>query len=549
MSMFDYARLPKSIDIPDQPATYLFSRSAEKYPDNVVISFFGRELTYRQMDKQVKKFMNILRGFGVKKGDAVSIMSPNCPQNLIAYQAVLRLGAIVVQTNPLYVEREIEHQYNDAGVKLVVALNLMAARVERVMDKTPVENVIVIKLQDYMPWPISWLFPLKLMAQKQSPEPVASGRFFQWGDLMPAASDQAEPESVSPDDVALYQYTGGTTGVAKGVVLTHRNIHANALQGRAWFVDAVEGEEIMMLTLPVFHAFGMTVGMNLGYAIAAKLVLVPKFDPDMVMKQIEKNRVTIFPGVPAMYIAINNHPRASKRDLSSVKYCISGAAPLLGETKSKFEELTGGSLVEGYGLSEASPVTHCNPLPGGSKTGSIGMALPSTEHRVVSETGEDLPRGETGELVLRGPQVMRGYLNQPEETAACLKDGWLYTGDMGYVDEDGFVFLMDRKKEMVISGGCNIYPKEVEEELVKIDGVLEAAVIGLPDDRYGERVTACVVLKDGAKVTEGEVIARCKERLASYKTPKQVIFLDSLPKTIIGKVLKRVLKDQIQGKG
>jgi len=548
MGDFDYSTVPRKLEYPEEPVTALLTRAVEKFPDNVAIHFFGKNITYRQFDALVRRFMNVLRAVGVSKGDSVAIMAPNCPQGLIAYQAVLRVGGIVVQTNPLYVEREIQHQFNDAEVKTAVVLNLFARRVSNVLDKTSLKNIIVFRLQDYMGWPVSWLFPLKLRLQKQDTSYPDSAPFLDWNGLMAAAGADAEPADVSVDDTALYQYTGGTTGVAKGVILTHRNVMANAMQARTWFTDAVEGEEVIILTLPVFHAFGMTVGMNLAIALAAKIVAVPKFDPDMVMKLIEKHKVTMFPGVPAMYVAIINHPNAVKHDISSIKYCISGAAALASETREKFEKMTGGTLVEGYGLSEASPVTHCNPLQGGAKAGSIGMALPGTESKIVSEEGAELPPGEVGELVIRGPQVMKGYKGQPDENAKTLRDGWLFTGDMGSQDEDGFIFLMDRKKEMVISGGCNIYPKEIEEILYQIDGVLEAAVVGMPDERFGEKTVAAVVRQPGAELSEAGVIAACKKDLASYKVPKQVVFLNELPKTIIGKVLKRELKKVLEGK-
>jgi len=549
MTSFDYSTLPRAVDVPDKPVTFLLDEAVSKFPDNVAIDFFGAKITYREFDRQTQKLMNVLRGLGVKRGEAVAVMSANCPQAMIAYQAILRIGGIVVLTNPLYVEREIEHQFKDAGVKIALVLNLMAGKVKNVMDKTPVEKIIVIKLEDYMPWPISWLFPIKLMIQKQKPATLGGAQFLKWSELMDSASDQAEPADVKPDDIALYQYTGGTTGVAKGVELTHRNLISNALQGKAWFVGAREGEEVFMLTLPVFHAFGMTVGMNLGISLCATIVVEPKFDALRIMKQIEKHKATMFPGVPAMYVAIINHPKAASCDISSIKYCISGAAPLALETREKFEAMTGGKLVEGYGLTEASPITHCNPLPGGVKTGSIGMALPSTEYKIIDdETGKEAALGEVGELLVKGPQVMRGYKGAPDETAKAIKDGWLYTGDMASADEDGFCFIMDRKKELVISGGCNVFPKEVEDVLRGIDGVSEVAVIGLPDPRFGEKVTAVIVLKEGATLTESEIIAHSKAGLAGYKIPKKIVFVDSLPKTIIGKVLKRELKKQIEGK-
>lgn len=536
--------------IPDKSLTSLLSEACAKYPDNIAMTFFGIQITYRQFDTLVQKAMNVLRGLGVKKGDRVAIMSPNCPQALVAYQAILRVGGVVTQTNPLYVEREIEAQFNDAGAKVAIVLNLFAPRVANIIANTRLEKVVVFRLEEYMPWPISWLFPVKLWIGRRSVTTPKGGAFYDWRDLMESASEIAEPERVDAGDIALIQYTGGTTGTAKGVELTHRNALANALQCRAWFTDAEEGKEVFLLALPMFHAFGMTAGMNLALSLSVKIVMTPKFDADTVMKLIEKHRVTIFPGVPAMYVAINNHPKAAKRDISSIKYCISGAAPLAAEVKRRFEELTGGKLVEGYGLTEASPVTHCNPLSTGGKPGSIGLPLPGTLCIIArNEDAEEAARGEVGEVIVNGPQVMAGYHNKPEETAKVLKNGWLFTGDLGYMDDEGYVFLMDRKKEMIISGGCNVYPKEVEDVLLSCPGAREAAVVGMDDSYLGEKVVAAVVLKEDAKVTEKEIIEHCKKSLASFKVPKRIYFRDSLPKTVIGKVLKRVLKEELRREG
>lgn len=514
--------------IPEKPLTSLLEEAAAQYPENTAIFFYGTVITYREFDRQVKKVMNILRGLGVGEGDTVAIMAPNCPQGLIAYQAVLRLGAVVTQTNPLYVEREIEAQFNDAGVKVAFVLNLFANRVMEVAKNTELEKLIVLNLADYMPWPVSG--------------PLAA----YWSELVNNASDEAQSAKISPDQTALLQYTGGTTGTAKGVRLTHRNVLSNALQCRQWFLGAQPGKEVFILALPTFHAFGMTTGLNLALSLGAEMALVPKFEADAVMKLIEKRRATIFPGVPAMYVAVNNHPKAAKRDISSIKFCVSGAAPLPLEVKERFEKLTGGKLVEGYGLTEASPCTHCNPLDGSARPGSIGLPLPGTKSLIVkSEDGEECPQGEVGEMIVNGPQVMAGYHGKPEETARVLKNGWLFTGDMGYVDADGYVFLMDRKKEMIISGGCNVYPKEVEDILYQCPGVMEAAVVGMDDSYLGERVVAAVVKKPGAQVTAEDITAYCRKNMASYKAPKKIVFRDSLPKTVIGKVLKRVLKEEL----
>ena len=546
MSDADFSHLPRTVEIPDKPLTWLLEQAVAKYPNNVAISFFGIELTYGQFDREVQKAMNVLRGLGVQPGEAVAMMSPNSPQAFFIYQAVMRIGAIITQINPLYVEREVEHQLKDSGAKVAFVLNLLTPRVEPCFENTGLEKIVVTRLDDYMPWLMGHLFNLKMKIDKRWVNVNYDEKHLMWSELFENASSEAKSADVNPNDTALYQYTGGTTGVAKGVELTHKNILSNTLQGRAWFTNAVEGKETFMLALPIFHAFGMTVGMNLAIALSSKMVLTPKFDAGDVMKLIEKEKVTLYPGVPAMYSAINNHKSATKRDISSIKYCISGAATLPIETKRRFEELTGGKLVEGYGLTEASPTTHCNPVEGINKTGSIGLPLPNTESKIVTdENATEAEQGKIGELIIRGPQIMKGYRNHPEETAQVLRNGWLFTGDMGYVDEDGFIFLMDRKKEMIITGGYNVYPKEVEEELAKIDGIIEAAAIGLPNDYLGESVTVAVVKEEGSTLTEEEVIEFCKKSLAGYKVPKKVVFFDELPKTIIGKVLKRLIKDKL----
>jgi long-chain acyl-CoA synthetase len=540
-----YASLPRRIDIPEKPATALLSDSAARFPERPAIDFFGVGMTYAQLDAAVDKAVGAIRSLGAERGEPIAMMTPNSPQSVILYHAILRAGCVVVQTNPLYVEREIEGQFVDAGVRFAFVSDLFHARVAAVRDKTPLEKVVVTRLDDYMPWLTGKLFRLKMRLQRRLSSIRYDEGTLAWSDVMGAAPVGAGAADVSVDDTAVYLYTSGTTGTAKAVVLSHGNVYANAYQCRAWFMDAEEGKEVFILALPQFHAFGMTAGMNLGLLLGAKLVVTPKFDAGQAMKLIERHKATLFPGVPAMYIAIIGHQDAARRDMSSIKYCISGAATLTAETKQRFEFLTGGTLVEGYGLSEASPVTHCNPLQAPNRIGAIGMPLPNTESKILLESTEEAPPGHVGELVVRGPQVMQGYKDRPEETARALKNGWLFTGDMGYADDDGFVYLMDRKKEMIITGGCNVYPKEVEEALYRIDGVVEAAVVGLPDDYLGERVAAAVVVAPKTTLTAKGIIRALKSDLAGYKVPKKIFFIDALPKSVIGKTLKRVLRERL----
>ncbi|MFQ5343907.1 MAG: long-chain fatty acid--CoA ligase, partial [Anaerolineae bacterium] len=374
-------------------------------------------------------------------------------------------------------------------------------------------------------------------------ELAAGHHWFQdWVSWQPTGGAGVE---VGPDDVAIYQYTGGTTGVSKGAVAPHRALVADALQIDAWVPDRREGDETYLAVIPFFHVYGMVACMSTAIYQAARMVLLPQFNLEDVLKAIDKYKPTFFPGVPAMYVAINNHPEVSKYDVRSIRACISGAAPLPVEVKKRFEELTGGKLCEGYGLSEAPTATHCNPINGLNKPGSIGLPLPDVECKIEDlETGEALPAGEAGELCIRGPQLMQGYLNRPEETAETLKDGWLHTGDIAYMGDDGYFFIVDRKKDMIITGGYNVYPRDVEEVLYQHPAVQEAAVAGVPHEYYGEMIKAYVVLKEGASVSEDELIQFCKEQLAAYKAPKEVEFRQSLPKTLVGKVLRRVLVEE-----
>ena len=543
------AAAPREVEIPDIPLGRLMEDAAAKYPGRTAMIFLNKKFSYSQVDRQIRQFMNILRSMGVNKGDVVALMSPNCPQAIIAFQAVMRIGAILTQLNPLYVEREVEHQLKDSGAKVAVVANLMAPVFSRAMERTGVEKTIIFKMQDYMAWPINWLAPLKWrFAEKRDLTLPAGPKFFMWDQLMRGASDIAQDAQVAPEDVALYQYTGGTTGTSKGVILTHRNLVANATQAKAWIAVAKEGEDTMILALPIFHVFGLTAGMNLGFILAMTLVVIPKFEAAEVMGLIQKHKASFFPGVPLMYQKINENPDTSKYDISSIKFCLSGAAALPRATKEKFEQLTGGKLVEAYGLTEASPGTHCNPILSEGKTGSIGLPLPSTASRIVDlETGQDAKTGQMGELYVRGPQVMRGYKGAPQETSAVLNDGWLRTGDMGYVDEDGFVFLMDRKKEMILAhGGYNVYPKELEEVLRELEGVADVAIVGEPHPEKGEQVVAAIVRKEGSHLTAEEVIEYSRKNMAAYKMPRRVEFFETLPRTIIGKVLKREIKNLLR---
>jgi long-chain acyl-CoA synthetase len=469
-------------------------------------------------------------------------MLPNSPQFVIAFYGTLLAGGVGVNVNPMYTPRELRHQLQDAGAETLVILDQLLPRYQEVKAEVPVRLLVRTGIQDYLPFPKNLLYPLMLRRKGQAPKALEG---IPWRAFLKRG--RPEPVAVDLDDLALLQYTGGTTGLAKGAMLTHRNLSSNALQVRAWIPDFREGEEVVLGAIPFFHVYGMTVAMNLALLGAAKLVLLPRPEIGPIVEAIEKHRVTLFPGVPTLYVAFNNFPGIEKRNLKSVRACISGSAPLPLEVAERFEKLTGAKLVEGYGLTEASPVTHCNPLYGERRLGSVGLPLPGVDAKVVDEEGKEVPLGEVGELIVKGPNVMKGYWNRPEETQKALKDGWLFTGDLARMDQDGYFYIVDRKKDMIIAGGYNIYPREVEEVLYGHEAVQEAAVVGVPDPYRGETVAAFIVLKEEyrGKVTEKDIEAFCRANLAAYKVPRIIQFRDSLPKSSVGKILKRELTKEV----
>lgn len=542
--------VPASLNYPDQPLVQLMVDAAAKYPDNVATIFFGAKITYRELHRQVQQLAGGLRAMGVQKGDRVAIMLPNCPQTVIAYFAVLWLGATVAPVNPLYTPRELRHQLKDAGVRVLIALDLLYPRITQVRGETDVSQVVYTSIKDYLPFPLNWLYPIKAKKQGQWVKVLHDSRNLRFLDVLKSAAPVAEPVAVDPsEDLATLLYTGGTTGTSKGVMLTHRNMMANVTQCDTW-VNRDIGAISILAALPFFHSYGLTTIQNYAVLKGGTMVLVPRFEVADILKVIQKHKPNVFPGAPTMYVAINNHPDVGKYDLSSIEACISGAAALPVEVQETFERLTGSRLVEGYGLTEASPVTHGNPIWDKRKNGSIGLPWPDTDCKIVDlETAEEVPVGEVGELCIRGPQIMRGYWNRPDETAATLRDGWLFTGDMARMDEEGFFYIVDRKKDMIVASGFNVYPREVEDVLYEHPAIKEAAVVGVADPYRGETVKAFVVLKDGATASAEEIVAFCRENLAAYKVPKLVEFRDDLPKSLIGKVLRRVLQEEETAKG
>jgi long-chain acyl-CoA synthetase len=546
---------------PEKSLHAFLEESAGRHPGNVATSFFGKKTTYAELVRQVDQFSRVLASLGVKKGDRVALVLPNCPQYVVAAYACARIGALFVGTNPLYTEREMIHQLNDCGAEVCVVLDTLYHAVGPIRDQTPLETLIVTKLTGAMPFLLSKLAPIELKrdAKKHNdpwPPVPRDANVLWWESLMRDDLPEVPPAEIdSENDLAALVYTGGTTGLAKGAMLTHANLVRNAMQATAWFPGLRDGGESVMCVLPFFHSYGMTVCMNLGILLGAKLVLVPRFEIKRVLKTVQKEKPTLFPGVPRLYVQINESKETPKYDLRSITACLSGAAPLPASVADKFERITGGNLVEGYGLTETSPVTHANPVLGTRRPGTIGMPITDTDCRVV-ELGDwtvDVAPGEPGQMIIAGPQVMRGYWNRPEETELVLKrdaEGrpWLLSGDVAVVDEEGYFSIVDRMKDMIIVSGFNVYPTEVEEVLLRHPKVLQASVIGVPDERTGEAVKAFIVLREGEKpgvtVTEKDIVDFAgdpEHGLSRYRVPKKIEFRNSLPETMIGKVLRRVL--------
>ena len=543
------AGVPSSLDYPDVPLHALLDDAAASFPASTATIFFNAKRSYASLLTDVKRFSAGLRSLGVKQGDRVAIDLPNCPQFIIAFYGALRIGAIVVPCNPLYTAPELRSQLADAGAETIVALSRVYPVVKAARDGTRIRNVIVTGIKDEMPAVLRALFTLARERKEGHRQPFAGDPgAIAFSALLGLGGDDA-PAAVQPSDIALLQYTGGTTGTSKGAMLSHRALVANTLQCKAWFGPAlVDGDDAVMAVMPLFHVYGLTTVMNFAVQAAVAMILEPQLDLEHVLKDTQRHKPTLFHGAPRIYNAIVNSPLAQRYDLRSIRACISGSAPLMLETATRFRELTGGNLVEGYGLTEASPVTHCNPVLDRTKNriGTIGLPFPDTESRVVDlETGErEVGVGEPGELLVRGPQLMDGYYRKPEETAQALRDGWLHTGDIATTDPSGYVTIVDRKKELIIVSGFNVYPREVEETLATHPAVLEAAVIGVRHPIKGEEVKAFVVLRPGQTAAADPLIAFCRERLAPFKVPRAIEFRDALPKTLIGKVLRRQLAEE-----
>ncbi|MGI8316851.1 long-chain-fatty-acid--CoA ligase [Halobacillus mangrovi] len=540
--------VPATIEYDKHPLHYYLENSAKKHGEKKALYFMGKELSYKEVYDQSKALANYLQDLGLEKGDRVSIMLPNCPQSVISYYAVLLIGGIVVQTNPLYMERELEYQLKDSGAKMIICLDILYPKAANVKPETSLEHIIVTGIKDYLPFPKNKIYPFIQRRQYQVlVRPEQSSDTHLWPHILDQSMGEFDPVEIDPvEDLALLQYTGGTTGFPKGVMLTHYNLVVNTQMSKRWLYKSKDGNDIVLGVLPFFHVYGMTSVMNLSVMMGSKMILMPKFDAEDVLKVIDKQKPTLFPGAPTIYIALLNHPNLNKYDLSSIEACLSGSAPLPVEVQEEFEKVTGGKLVEGYGLTETSPVTHSNLVWGKRVSGSVGIPWPNTDAKIVNMDGEgEAGFGEIGEIVVKGPQVMRGYWNRPEETAQVLSDdGWFRTGDMGYMNEDGYFFVVDRKKDMIIAGGYNIYPREVEEVLYEHSEIQEAVVVGIPDPYRGETVKAFIVKKQGSDITEDELNEYCRKHMAAFKVPRIYEFRDELPKTAVGKILRRTLVEE-----
>ncbi len=547
-------RVPREIVVPDVPLHEFLRASAARYPHRPAVILAGpnftARLSYRALDRQSDRFAHGLIRLGVRPGDRVAVALPNLPQYPIAAYGILKAGATLVQVNPLYRGDDLAHLLADAGARVLITLTRLYPAVAAIREKTSLEQVILTKVSDYFPplWRV--LYTLARERREGDAMPRASGTL-PWGRVLAGRPIAPPAVTAAPDDLAVLQYTGGTTGVPRGAMLTHRNLAANVAQALAWFRDLQEGDECLLLVVPLFHAYGLLV-LNAGVRLAAShlMVLMRMFDARLVAEQVPRHRPTVFPGVPAMYVAINHLKNVQQYDLHSIRYCLSGAAGLPIGVAEEFERLTGGRLVEGFGLTEASPLVAANPIWKGGvrKTGSIGVPISSTDARIVDlDTGtRTLGPGEAGELVVRGPQVMRGYWNAPTETAGALRDGWLYTGDVVQMDEDGFFFLVDRKKDMIDVGGLKVYPREIEEVLLQHALVREAAVVGVRHPVRGETIVAHVSLRPGAgeaAAARAQLREYLRARLPGYKVPRRIEIVDAIPKTLIGKPLRRLVRE------
>ena len=532
--------------LPLRPLFALLDDSAARFPGRPAMDFLGKRTDYRTLSSLVDRTVRGLQDIGVQKGARVGLFLPNTPYYVIVYFAVLKAGGTVVNFNPLYAERELASQIADSGVDTMVTLDLsvLYGKMARMLDEGRLKRVVVCSMAGILPFPKNWLFPI--VKRREVARIPRDERHIPFAQLT-ANDGRFTPVAIDPaNDVAVLQYTGGTTGVPKGAMLTHHNVAANAEQCCRWFVGARPGQEKMLGVLPFFHVFAMTAVMNLAIRLGGEIIMLPRFDLDQVMQTIHDKKPTLFPAVPTIYTAINHHKDLARYDLSSVRYCLSGGASLPAEVRDAFVRLTGCVLVEGYGLSEASPVVTCNPINPTDKQGTIGLPLPGTVVEIVSldEPRRVLPVGEKGEVCVRGPQVMKGYWNKPYETEITLIDGRLHTGDVGVMDADGYVTIVDRIKDMILCSGFNVYPRNVEEAIYLHPAVAECVVAGVPDEYRGQTVKAYIRIADGHTLNKEALLAFLKDKLSPIEMPKIVEFRGDLPKTMIGKLSRKALLEE-----
>ena len=550
---FDHydAFVPHTASVWNKPLYAMLDEAAEKYPNRYALIFQNTRITYKKLRERAELFAGALRRMGVRSGQRVAIMLPNLPQTMIAFWGVIKAGAVVVMTNPLYMEKEIVANMQDSGAEHMILLDMLWPRIDALRDRLPLRNFIVTSAADSLSFPLNWLYKLKKRRSNKAPIPYDNKNVFAWQSFCKGARRYAAPIADPQRDPIMLQYTGGTTGLPKGVVLTHANLGTNCRQVLNIINVRPETHHTFISLLPFFHVYGLTTGLIIPMALASTTLPLPRYVPQDVLRLIDKRKPTIFPGAPSVYISLLQQKNLNKFDLGSIQICVSGSAPLPREIFRRFQEATGAAILEGYGLTEASPITHINPLgKQGQRANSIGMPVPGTDARIVDMEGGSLtlPPGKMGELVVQGPHVMHGYWRRPDETASALRNGWLYTGDLASMDEDGYFYILDRKKDMVLVGGYNVYPREVDEVLLEHPKVLEAVSVGIGDDLRGEVLKAYVVPRQGETLTKADIIAWCRQKLANYKVPRLVEFRESLPKTIVGKVLRRALREEEEQK-
>ncbi len=538
------AGVKKTLDYEKVTIPQALTRTAKNFPDHTALNYMGKRITYRELNDLVNRFAQALLGLGIKPGDKAAVCLPNIPQVIITNLAILRIGAVAVQNNPLYTERELEYQLNDSESRIVITLTLLIPRMEKIKPKTQIEKIIGCHINTYLPFPKKQLFPFVKKDMYRKVEPTEDVLVF--NELIEKYPSGAVDEASQMDELAALLYTGGTTGVSKGVMLNHANLSSNAQQFAAWFPDIKPGEERLMGNFPVFHIAGFSAIQNFIIWQGWENIMVPRPEPKINIELIKKYKPTFLPGVPTIFVGLLADSGFRKLDHSSMKGFFSGAAPLAADTLADLKDVTGATMCEVYGSTETTALATITPWGGIIKPGTVGVPVADTDIKIVDidDPAKEVETGEPGEITIKGPQIMMGYYKKPEETEDAIKDGWFFTGDIGKFDEDGYLTIVDRKKDMIIAGGYNIYPVELDDVLMGHPKILEACTIGIPHEYRGETVKAFIVVKENETLTEEEVAGYCKENLAAYKVPKLVEFIDELPKSAVGKILRRELRDR-----